>query len=35
MSNEVLIEYCKAEVLRDDMPVLKDVNFTLHAGEYV
>ena len=35
MSNEVLIEYCNAEVLRDDMPVLKEVNFTLHAGEYV
>ena len=29
------MEYCNAEVLRDDMPVLKDVNFTLHAGEYV
>lgn len=35
MTNEKLIEYSKAEVLRDDMPVLKDVNFTLHAGEYV
>ncbi|MBO7318347.1 MAG: ATP-binding cassette domain-containing protein [Bacteroidales bacterium] len=35
MSKEVLIKYKGAEVLREDLPVLKDVNFELHAGEYV
>lgn len=35
MANELLVEYCNAEVLRDDLPVLKRVNFQLHAGEYV
>ncbi len=35
MSNEYLIEYIDAEVLRDDLPVLKSVNFNLRAGEYV
>ncbi|MBR5844290.1 MAG: ATP-binding cassette domain-containing protein [Bacteroidaceae bacterium] len=35
MSKELLIEYKGAEVLREDLPVLKDVNFELHAGEYV
>ena len=35
MAEELLVEYCKAEVQRDGLPVLKDVNFKLHAGEYV
>ena len=35
MSKEVLIKYKGAEVLREDLPVLKDVNFELHAGEDV
>ena len=35
MENKLLIEYVGAEVLRDDLPVLKDVNFSLHAGEYI
>ena len=35
MSKELLIKYKGAEVLREDLPVLKDVNFELHAGEYV
>ena len=35
MSNEYLIEYIDAEVLRDDLPVLKGVNFNLRSGEYV
>ena len=35
MSNDLLIEYSNAEVLREDLPVLKEVNFKLHAGEYV
>lgn len=35
MNKELLIEYRNAEVLRDDMPILKDVNFSLRAGEYV
>ncbi len=33
--SELLIEYNNVEVLRDEMPVLKEVNFTLRAGEYV
>lgn len=35
MAEKLLVEYCKAEVQRDGLPVLKDVNFKLHAGEYV
>ena len=35
MSKELLVDYKRAEVLREDLPVLKDVNFELHAGEYV
>ena len=35
MANKLLVEYTNAEVLRDDLPVLKNVNFQLHAGEYV
>lgn len=35
MADELLVEYCNAEVQRDDLPVLKNVNFKLHAGEYV
>lgn len=35
MTDELLVEYCHAEVQRDDLPVLKDVDFKLHAGEYV
>jgi cell division transport system ATP-binding protein len=35
MSNELLVKYKGAEVLREDLPVLKDVDFELHAGEYV
>ena len=35
MSKELLVEYKNGEVLRDDLPVLKEVNFQLHAGEYV
>lgn len=35
MAEELLIEYSGAEVQRDDLPVLKEVNFKLHAGEYV
>lgn len=35
MENKLLIEYVGAEVLRDDLPVLRDVNFSLHAGEYI
>lgn len=35
MAQKYLIEYEAAEVLRDDIPVLKNVNFTLSAGEYV
>lgn len=35
MAKDLLIDYCGAEVLREDLPVLKDVNFRLQAGEYV
>lgn len=35
MANQYLVEYIAAEVLRDDLPVLKDVNFNITAGEYV
>ena len=35
MSKELLVKYQNAEVLREDLPVLKDVNFELQAGEYV
>ncbi len=35
MSKDLLVEYKNAEVLRDDLPVLKEVDFQLHAGEYV
>lgn len=35
MSKELLVKYKGAEVLREDLPVLKDVDFELHAGEYV
>ena len=35
MSEKLLVEYRGAEVLRDDMPVLKGVDFQLHAGEYI
>lgn len=35
MADELLVEYCNAEVQRDDLPVLKNVNFKLHASEYV
>lgn len=35
MSDKLLVEYCNAEVLREDMTVLEKVSFTLHAGEYV
>lgn len=35
MAKELLVEYCNAEVQRDGLPVLKDVNFKLHSGEYV
>lgn len=35
MAQEYLIEYEAAEVLRDDIPVLKNINFKLSAGEYV
>ncbi len=32
---DLLVEYREADVLRDDMPVLRNVNFTLRACEYV
>ena len=35
MANQYLIEYVAADVLRDDLPVLKKVNFNITAGEYV
>lgn len=35
MTKELLVKYKGAEVLREDLPVLKDVDFELHAGEYV
>lgn len=35
MTNQYLIEYVAADVLRDDLPVLKKVNFNITAGEYV
>lgn len=35
MAQKYLIDYEAAEVLRDDLPVLKNVNFKLSPGEYV
>ena len=35
MSKELLVKYKGAEVLREDLPVLKDVDFELCTGEYV
>ncbi len=35
MSDKLLVEYCNAEVIREDMTVLEKVSFTLRAGEYV
>lgn len=35
MASEYLIEYVAAEVLRDDLPVLRDVHFRIRPGEYV